>query len=67
MSKAEITEHDFIKHIYPRWKEGNNPEWETLTEDEQKKAMQQFCKETWIRIFDEEGKRIMPPPKKHKI
>lgn len=67
MSKAEITEHDFIKHIYPRWKEGNNPEWETLTEGEQKKAMQQFCNETWIRIFDEEGKQIMPPPKKHKI
>lgn len=67
MSKAEITEHDFIEHIYPRWKEGNNPEWETLTEGEQKKAMQQFCNETWIRIFDEEGKRIMPPPKKHKI
>lgn len=67
MSKAEITEHDFIKHIYPRWKEGNNPEWETLTEGEQKKAMQQFCNEIWIRIFDEEGKQIMPPPKKHKI
>lgn len=67
MSKAEITEHDFIEHIYPRWKEGNNPEWETLTEGEQKKAMQQFCNETRIRIFDEEGKRIMPPPKKHKI
>ena len=67
MSKAEITEHDFIEHVYPRWKEGNNPEWEALTEGEQKKAMQQFCNETWIRIFDEEGKRIMPPPKKHKI
>ena len=61
LSSAKITVNDFIEKIYPDWKEKNDSEWEALTEDEQTKVMQQFCNETGMRIFDEEGKRIMPP------
>lgn len=61
LSSAKITVKDFIEKIYPDWKEKNDSEWEALTEDEQTKVMQQFCNETGMRIFDEEGKRIMPP------
>ena len=61
LSSAKITVKNFIEKIYPDWKEKNDSEWEALTEDEQTKVMQQFCNETGMRIFDEEGKRIMPP------
>lgn len=62
LSSAEITIYDFIKRIYPDWKKENDLNWEVLTEDEQTKAMQQFCDETGILIFDNNGKRqIMPP------
>ena len=61
LSFAKITVKDFIEKIYPDWKEKNDSEWEALTEDEQTKVMQQFCNETGMRIFDEEGKRIIPP------
>ena len=61
LKRAEITEHDFIKSIYPGWKKENDPEWEALTEGEQTKAMQKFCDETGMLIFDKSGTRIMPP------
>ena len=60
---AKITIYDFIKKVYPDWKKENDPEWEALTEVEQIKAMRQFCDETWMLIFDEDGEQqIMPPP-----
>ena len=52
---AEITIYDFIKKIYPDWKKENDLEWEALTEEEQTKAMQQFCDQTKMQIFDESG------------
>lgn len=61
LKSAAITEHDFIKSIYPSWKKENDPEWETLTDEEQTKAMQKFCDETGMLIFDKSGTQIMPP------
>ena len=62
LSSAKITEHDFIENIYPDWKKENVPKWAELTNEEKTKAMQQFCDETRILIFDNNGKRqIMPP------
>ncbi len=62
LKSAAITEHDFIKSIYPSWKKENDPEWEVLTDEEQTKAMQKFCDETGMLIFDKSGTQIMPPP-----
>lgn len=60
---AQITVLDFIKNIYPDWKEKNDSEWDALTEEDQTKAMQKFCDETGMLIFDEDGEQqIMPPP-----
>ena len=50
---AEITADDFIKQIYPDWKKETDSKWDELTEDEQKKVMQQFCDETKMWIFNE--------------
>ena len=61
LKRAEITEHDFIKSIYPSWKKENDLEWEALTEEEQTKAMQKFCDETGMLIFDKSGRQIIPP------
>lgn len=58
---AKITIYDFIKKIYPDWKKENNPEWEALTDEEQKKTMKKFCDETGMLIFDKSGTQIMPP------
>ncbi|EGQ78393.1 MULTISPECIES: pentapeptide repeat-containing protein [Neisseria] len=62
LSSAEITIYDFIKRIYPDWKKENDPEWEVLTDEEQKKTMKKFCNETGMLIFDKSGTQIMPPP-----
>ena len=60
---VKITAYDFIKKIYPDWKKENDPEWEALTVVEQIKAMQKFCDETGMLIFDEDGEQqIMPLP-----
>ena len=59
---AKITIYDFIKKIYPDWKKENDPEWEVLTDEQQTKAMQKFCKETGMLIFDKSGTQIMPSP-----
>ena len=62
LSFAEITINDFINNIYPDWKKENDPKWEALTEEDQTKAMQKFCDETGMLIFDEDGEQqIMPP------
>ena len=50
---AKITVNDFISKIYPDWKKENDPEWEALKDEEQTKAMQQFCDQTKMLIFDE--------------
>ena len=61
LKSAAITEHDFIKSIYPSWKKENDLKWEALTEEEQTKAMQKFCDETEMLIFDKSGRQIIPP------
>ena len=62
LAGAKITVYDFIENIYPDWKKENVPKWAELTNEEKMKAMQQFCDETGILIFDNNGKRqIMPP------
>ena len=52
---AKITRTDFYTRIYPYWKHQNDPKWENLTEPEQEAAMQTFCNETGMRIFDLAG------------
>ena len=64
---AQITVNDFIQKIYPDWKKADDSKWTDLTKDEQMKAMQEFCDETKMLIFDNTGtKQIMTPLKKHK-
>ena len=59
---ASITIFDFVQNIYPDWKKENDPEWAVLTEDEKTKALQQFCDQTKMLIFDGNGEQqIMPP------
>ena len=60
---AIITIYDFEKNIYPDWRKTNNPEWAVLTKVQQTKAMQKFCDETGMLIFDNTGtQQIMPLP-----
>jgi len=59
---VRITANGFIENIYPDWRKENDPQWDALTESAQTQAMQKFCKETGMLIFDDLGKRIMPPP-----
>lgn len=62
LAAAKITVSDFIENIYLDWKKENDPEWEALMNEEKTKAMQQFCDETGILIFDNNGtQQIMPP------
>ena len=62
LAAAKITVSDFIENIYLDWKKENDPEWEALMNKEKTKAMQQFCDETGILIFDNNGtQQIMPP------
>lgn len=58
---AKITIFDFYTKIYPHWKHKNDPEWKNLTEPEQKVAMQTFCNETGMRIFDLAGNEVTKP------
>ncbi len=60
---AIITIYDFEKNIYPDWRKTNDPEWAVLTKVQQTKAMQKFCDETGMLIFDNTGtQQIMPLP-----
>lgn len=60
---AIITIYDFEKNIYPDWRKTNDPEWAVLTKVQQTKAMQKFCDETRMLIFDNTGtQQIMPLP-----
>ena len=61
LSGVRITVNDFISKIYSDWKKENDPEWEALKDEEQTKAMQQFCDQTKMLIFDDVGNQIMPP------
>ena len=58
---AKITITDFYTQIHPSWKHKNDPEWENLTESERKAAMQKFCNETGMRIFDLAGNEVAKP------
>ena len=55
LSNAKISINNFRRAIYPYWKHPKDPEWENLTELEQKTAMQTFCNETGMIIFDDDG------------
>lgn len=55
---AKITITDFYKKIYSYWKHPNSPEWGSLEESERKEAMQKFCNETGMIIFDHNGKVV---------
>ena len=60
---ASITILDFVKSVYPDWKGENDSKWDELKENEQTKAMQKFCDETGMLIFDNTGtQQIMPLP-----
>ena len=61
LSGVRITVNDFISKIYSDWKKENDPKWEALKDEEQTKAMQQFCDQTKMLIFDDVGNQIMPP------
>ena len=58
---AKITIFDFFTQIYPYWKQQNDPQWEKLTKPEQKVAIQTFCNETGMRIFDLAGNEVAKP------
>lgn len=58
---AKITIFDFYAQIYPYWKRQSAPEWENLTKPEQKVAMQTFCNETGMIIFDDDGNEVAKP------
>ena len=62
LADAKITIDDFIQKIYPDWKGENDSKWDELKENEQTKAMQKFCDETGMLIFDKSGTQIMTPP-----
>ena len=55
---AKITIFDFYTQIYPYWKHQNDPQWEKLTKLEQKVAIQTFCNETDMIIFDLAGNEV---------
>ncbi|EGC17853.1 secreted effector protein PipB [Kingella denitrificans] len=52
---AKIRIKNFSRNIYPYWKQTDSQIWENLTEPEQKEAMQKFCNETRMIIFDDDG------------
>jgi uncharacterized protein in mobD 3'region len=58
---AKITIFDFFTQIYPYWKHQNDPQWEKLTKPEQKVAIQTFCNETDMIIFDLAGNEVAKP------
>ena len=52
---AKISINNFSRYIYPYWKQTDSQRWGNLTEPEQKEAMQTFCNETGMIIFDDDG------------
>lgn len=52
---AKISINNFSRAIYPYWKQTDSQRWGNLTEPEQKEAMQKFCNETGMIIFDDDG------------
>lgn len=64
IARAKITITDFYTRIHPDWKHQNDPQWEHLpTEAEKKEAMQKFCNETGMIIFDDDKENIVAEPK----
>ncbi len=55
-SGAKITITDFDRQIYPSWRHTNKYERENPTDPERKEAMQTFCNETGMIIFDDDDK-----------
>ena len=53
--------NNFSRYIYPYWKQTDSQIWENLTEPEQKEAMQKFCNETYMIIFDNNGNIVAKP------
>ena len=58
---AKISINNFSSAIYPYWKQTDSQIWENLTESEQKTAMQTFCNETGMIIFDDDGNVVAEP------
>lgn len=58
---AKITILDFYTKIYLYQKYPKGSEWGNLTEPEQKEAMQKFCNETGMIIFDLVGNEVAKP------
>ena len=58
---AKISMNNFSRYIYPYWKQTDSQIWENLTEPEQKEAMQKFCNETYMIIFDNNGNIVAKP------
>lgn len=52
---TKISINNFSSAIYPYWKQTDSQIWENLTAPEQKEAMQKFCNETRMIIFDDDG------------
>ena len=52
---AKISINNFRRDIYPYWKQTDSQRWGNLTEPERKEAMQTFCNETYMIIFDDDG------------
>ena len=58
---AKISINNFSRYIYPYWKQTDSQRWGNLTEPEQKEAMQKFCNETYMIIFDNNGNIVAKP------
>ena len=61
LSNAKISINNFSRAIYPYWKQTDSQIWKNLTEPEQKEAMQKFCNETRMIIFDDDGNEVAKP------
>ena len=58
---AKIRINNFSRAIYPYWKQTDSQIWGNLTEPEQKEAMQKFCNETGMIIFDDDENEVAKP------
>ena len=61
LSNAKISMNNFSRAIYPYWKQTDSQIWENLTEPERKEAMQKFCNETGMIIFDDKENIVAEP------
>ena len=61
LSNAKISINNFSRDIYPYWKQTDSQIWINLSEPEQKEAMQTFCNETGMIIFDDKENIVAEP------